>query len=229
MLGVLQRGLSLRDLLLSLLCIHGTCLDRDLHLLDELLGLLHHLLTCEQSDMLHDVRHDSQHRVRRSLNQGQLVERDVRLDVLFMLLIRECLQRSADQRPAVLHDGVHGLRFLRRRKDLVDVLDLERLIHPAVRRVQVVHLGAALGQPQLLLSQRHPLGHREDVRVADRQHVYPPVEVLRLELLRSFLNLVGVGGGHVFANDPCKDLELLALGVIQPLVDRGQNFHTALE
>ena len=229
MLRILQRHLHLLDLLLRAGSIDCTCLYGELHLLDQFLRLLHHLHASHQSNVLHDVGHDRDDGMRCRLHQRHPVERNVRLNVRFVVLIGECLQRSANESAAVFHCGVHGLRLLRRGQDLVDVLHLERLIHPAVRGMQVVHLRVGLRQLELLLRQSHALRHREDVRVADRQDVHAAVEVLLLELLTLALELIRIHRRHVLGDDPRKDAELLLLPVVQTLVDRRQHLHAALE
>jgi len=130
--------------------------------------------------------------VRHGLNQRQLEERHVRLDVCFVVLVREGLHGCPHNRATVLHCWVHRLRLRWWWQNLIDVLHFERLIHPAIRCVQVVHLRIGLRQLQLLLSQGYALRHREDVRVADRDNVHTTVEILFLQLLAVTLKLVWV-------------------------------------
>ena len=163
------------------------------------------------------------------LHQRRLGHSHVRLDVGLVILPRERLRRHHHPELSVLQRGALRLRLRRRRQDLVDVLDLEGLIHPPVGRVQVVHLRVGLGQLQLRLGQRHALRHGEDVRVADRDDVDATVEVGLDDAGHPALDLIRVVHRGVLGDHPGEDAELVLLGVMQALVDRRHHLHAALE
>ena len=149
-----------------------------------------------------------------------------------MVLLRERLKHSALKRHLVLFRSIHRLRARWRRQDRVDIADPQSLVHLPVGHVEAlrtaVDLRVRLHKLQLGLRQSNPLSHREDVRVADRQNVNTPIKVGSLDLRSNFRRRhVGIRLKRL-REDPCKQLELNLLRVVQPLVDRRHHLRATL-
>ena len=193
------------------------------------LQLLLHVPTRLQAKVLHDVRVENAHRGGRCGDQRRLHESQVHVDVQIVHLFRESLRQFAHQDAGVLSDRIHWLRLRHRGQQFLDVLDLKRLIHPAIGRMQVMKLRGRLRHLQLGLGQSNPLGHREDVRVADRNDVHAVVKVGGEHRPLCSGNLVGVFLRQVVGKDAGQNAELKALCVVQALVDCRHDLHAALE
>jgi hypothetical protein len=165
------------------------------------LELLHDHLPSLLRHVLHDVGVECAHDLRRCRHQRGLHEHHVDADVGVVVLVGEGVQKLTHKRPRVLDRRVQRLRLGRRRQDLFDVLHFKCLIHPAVGSVQIVQLRVGLRQLKLRLCQRDTLGHREDVRIRDRNYIYAAVEVFGLDRALGASHVVRVLRRQVVSKD----------------------------
>ena len=120
------------------------------------------------------------HKGLRVRSSGWLLQHSsMNTDVCNVVLLWKRLNHLTRQHVCIFHAGVHRGRGLWWRQNVINVFDIQCIIHTPIGFIHIVHLRCSLRQLKLCLCQRQSLRHRKDRRVGYWENVYPPVEILR--------------------------------------------------
>ena len=185
--------------------------------------------------MLVNMRLNHSAKLRVCLNNRRIINRNVRLNMSFMVLIWERCRRLHHHEVCILHSRCHRHRLWWRRRwwqYLLYLLNTHRFVHTLISIVhshRTMDLRVRLDHPHHFLSKHNALAHRENVGVTDRNDIYSVIKVLLLNPRITISDHVWIGRWQVVLKKLRKEVKLNTLRIVQSLVNRAHNAATALK
>ena len=174
-------------------------------------------------------------KLRVCLNNSRIINRNVCVNMRFMILIWERCRRLHHHEVCIFHSRRHRHRLWWRRRwwqYLLYLLNTHRFVHALISIVhshRAMDLRIRLDHPHHFLSKHNALTHREDVGITYRNDIYSVIKVLLLNPRITISNHVWISRWQVVLKELRKKIKLNTLRVMQSLVNRTHYTTTALK